>query len=161
MHLQYVAADNGKIRSTKEEKMKIYLNVLKLIWGWNDDREGCKIMLLRLLKVFLQVVKCPMRHCWGVSLMFLKILKTIVSVHKHFSTLEWTWEHCFWWAIKPLFGPFFTICWPRSQVSYVMHPKSKTFCRVCSPVQNILRKKCVNLENKMLPQKCAWIMNWS
>ena len=29
-----------------------------------------------------------------------------------------------------------------------IHPKSEKVCGFCSPVQNILRKKCVNLNNK-------------
>ena len=37
----------------------------------------------------------------------------------------------------------------------IIHPKSKKVCRVCSPVQNILWKKCVNLDNKILRQK--WV----
>ena len=37
----------------------------------------------------------------------------------------------------------------------IIHPKSEKVCRVCSPVQNILRKKCVNLDNKILRQKCV------
>ena len=42
----------------------------------------------------------------GVSLMFLEIVKTIVSFLMHFSMLQWSWEHCFWWTIKPQFGSF-------------------------------------------------------
>ena len=37
----------------------------------------------------------------------------------------------------------------------IIHPKSEKVCRVCSPVQNILWKKCVNLNNKILQQKCV------
>ena len=37
----------------------------------------------------------------------------------------------------------------------IIHSKSEKVCGVCSPVQNILRKKCVNLNNEISRQKCV------
>ena len=71
-----------------------------------------------------------LRHPWG----------------KFGALSSWTWTA---WTLV-LLVRWFSLWWWRG-----IHPKSEKVCGVCSPVQSILRKKCVNFNDEISWKKCV------